>query len=177
MSDVFKEDDKMYKRILVAVDGSATSNLALKEAIKLAKDQGSLLRLVHVVEPIMEFYGRRGAIVAEYQSALEAAAEEIISDCSAMVRAAGIPFDAASIGIDVPSRYICEAIDDEAKRWKADLVVIGTHGRRGFRRLLLGSVAESLIRVARKPILLIRGSEIGGGNAGAAAAAHPAVRD
>ena len=48
-------------------------------------------------------------------------------------------------------------IEHEAKRWQADLIVIGTHGRRGIRRLLLGSVAEGLTRVASKPVLLVRG--------------------
>jgi nucleotide-binding universal stress UspA family protein len=157
MSDILRKAE-MYNRILVAIDGSDTSLLALKEAIGLATVQGSVLRLVHIVEPIVELYGRRGVIVAEYQRTLEEAGQEVIADYSAMVRGAGIQFDAASIGTELPGQCICNAIEEEAKRWKADLIVVGTHGRRGFRHLLLGSVAEGLIRVASKPVLLIRGT-------------------
>ena len=149
----------MYNRILVALDGSDTSNLALREALKLAKEQHSTLRLVHVVEPIMALYGRRGTIAAEYQKALETTGQEVIADCSAIAREAGIQFDTASIAVETPDRRICEAIEDEAKRWKADLIVVGTHGHRGFRHLLLGSVAEGVIRVASTPVLLVRGHE------------------
>ena len=82
----------------------------------------------------------------------------MIADSSALVRDAGIEFDTASIVIDVPGQHIYDAIEEEAKRWPADLIVIGTHGRRGFRRLLLDSVAENVTRVASKPVLLIRGA-------------------
>ena len=57
-----------------------------------------------------------------------------------------------------PSQRICDAINEEAKSWPADLIVIGTHGRHGFNHLLLGSVAEGVIRLAAKPVLVIRGS-------------------
>ena len=63
----------MYNRILVAVDGSDTSNLALKEAIKLAKDQHSLLRLVHAVDLTLVYTDAAAPYVYEYQKALEAA--------------------------------------------------------------------------------------------------------
>ena len=56
------------------------------------------------------------------------------------------------------AKHIYDAIEEEATEWAADLIVIGTHGRRGIRRLLLGSVAEGLTRVSSKPVLLIRGS-------------------
>jgi hypothetical protein len=58
-----------------------------------------------------------------------------------------------------PGGRVYDSIEQEAARWPADLVVIGTHGRRGFRRLLLGSVAEGFIRITTKPVLLVRGSE------------------
>jgi len=60
--------------------------------------------------------------------------------------------------IDQFDKRVSDAIEQEAESWHADLIVIGTHGRRGFRRLLLGSVAENLIRTSTKPVLLIRGS-------------------
>jgi nucleotide-binding universal stress UspA family protein len=146
----------MYNHILVAVDGSATSNSALKEAISLAKDQHSTLHLVHVVDLTTTYSAVEWPYV-EYKDALRAAGEKIIADCSAVVGQAGVEFDTASIVIERLDQHIYDAIEEEAKRWKADLIVIGTHGRRGFRRLLLGSVAEGLIRIASKPVLLIRG--------------------
>ena len=148
----------MYNRILVAVDGSDTANLALNKAIKLAKDRHSALRLVHVVDLSSAYSDPAAPYVFEYQKALEAAGQKVIADSSALVRDAGIEFDTAAIVIDVPGQHIYDAIEEEAKRWPADLIVIGTHGRRGFRRLFLGSVAENVTRVSSKPVLLIRGA-------------------
>lgn len=148
----------MYKHILVAVDGSDTSNLALREAMKLAKDQHSALRLVHVVDLTPAYTAVEAPYVADYEKAVQAAGQKVITDCSATVREAGIEFDTKSIAIETLDQHIYDAIEEEAKGWPADLIVIGTHGRRGFRRLLLGSVAEGVIRVASKPVLLIRGA-------------------
>ena len=156
----------MYKRILVAIDGSDTSILALNEAIKLAKDQHSSLRLIHVLDPIimsMVIQQRPGRPpieapnIVEYRKSYEAAAKKIITDGSAIARQAGIEPDAALLVLNALGQHVYDAIEHEAKRWRADLIVIGTHGRRGIRRLLLGSVAEGLTHVASKPVLLVRG--------------------
>jgi nucleotide-binding universal stress UspA family protein len=148
----------MYGRILVPIDGSATSNLALKEAIKLATEQRSVLRLVHVVDLTLAYSDAAAPYALEYQKALQAEGQKLVADCSAVVSAAGVKFDTASLVIDVIGQHIYDAIEEEAKRWGADLIVIGTHGRRGVRRLFLGSVAEGLARVSSKPVLLIRGA-------------------
>ena len=156
----------MYKRILVAIDGSDTSILALNEAIKLAKDQHSSLRLIHVLDPItisMVIQQRPGRPpveapnIVEYRKSYEAAAQKIIADGSAIAREAGIEPDAELVVLNALGQHIYDVIEHEAKRWRADLIVIGSHGRRGIRRLLLGSVAEGLTRVASKPVLLVRG--------------------
>jgi len=147
----------MYNRILVAVDGSETSNLALKEAIKLAKDQHAALRFVHVVDVSLIYIDLGAPYVLEYQKALQATGQRVIDDCSAIVRDAGIEFDTTSIVVDMIGQHVYDAIEEEAKRWQADLIVIGTHGRRGIRRFLLGSIAEGVARMTSKPVLLIRG--------------------
>jgi nucleotide-binding universal stress UspA family protein len=147
----------MYNRILVAVDGSDTSSLALREAVKLAKDQQASLRLIYIVDLTLIYTDLGAPFAVEYQKALQAAGEKVITACSAIVRDSGIEFDAAAIPINTIGQHIYDAIKDEAERWRADLIVIGTHGRRGIGRLLLGSVAEGVIRVASKPVLLIRG--------------------
>jgi nucleotide-binding universal stress UspA family protein len=154
----------MYNRILVAVDGSDTSNLALQEAIKLAKEQHAMLRLVHVVDESPAYMAIDDAsavdpdLIETIRKALRATGENLLSRCAAVVREAGIGVDTTMKIVETLGPRIHDAIEEEAARWPADLIVIGTHGRRGFRRLLLGSVAEGLIRVSTKPVLLIRGA-------------------
>jgi len=150
----------MYKQILVAVDGSETSNLALREAIKLAKDQKAKLRLIHVVDETPAYLmmdAEAPYLVADLQKALQAVGQKVLSTCADVVREAGIEADTTLKTAKAIGQRIYEEIEEEATRWPADLIVIGTHGRRGFRRLILGSVAEGVTRIATKPVLLIRG--------------------
>jgi nucleotide-binding universal stress UspA family protein len=145
----------MYKKILVPIDGSDTSNLALTHAIALAKDQHSTLRVFHVVDLTPAYSSVNAPHVVERQSALQAEGQKLIDDGSAPALAAGIQYDTKCI--TTFDKQIYDLIDQEAKSWPADLIVVGTHGRRGIRRLFLGSVAEGLARISSKPILLIRG--------------------
>ena len=148
----------MYKHILVAVDGSETSNLALKEAIKLAKEQQATLRLIHVVDEMSAYMMMEGSYpIPEYQATLRKAGERVLADCAATVRDTGVVFDTKLAIVETMTQRICDLINEEAKQWPADLIVIGTHGRRGFNHLLLGSVAEGVIRLATEPVLIIRG--------------------
>jgi nucleotide-binding universal stress UspA family protein len=145
----------MYKQILVPIDGSDTSNLALKHAIALAKDQHSKLRLFHVVDLTPAYSSVNAPHVVERQSTLQSEGKKLIDDSSAPALAAGIQYNSKCVtSFD---KRIYELIDEEAKSWPADLIVIGTHGRRGLSRLFLGSVAEALARISSKPLLLIRG--------------------
>jgi nucleotide-binding universal stress UspA family protein len=148
----------MYSRILVAIDGSDTSNRALKEAIQIAKSEHSTLKLFHVVDLTGAYTAVGAPYAVEYRTALEQAGHKVVADCSTTVREAGIGFEAASAVLELPGQHIAEAIEQEAKRWPADLIVIGTHGRRGVSRWFLGSVAEGVTRIASKPVLLIRGT-------------------
>jgi nucleotide-binding universal stress UspA family protein len=146
----------MYKRVLVPIDGSDTSNLALQEAIALAKDQHSTLRLFHIVDLTTAYSVVNAPHVVEHQNALEAEGQKVITDASEPVLAAAIQFDSKCV--TTFDKCIFDLIEEEANQWPADLVVIGTHGRRGIRRLFLGSVAEGLARIASRPLLLIRGA-------------------
>ena len=149
----------MYKHILVAVDGSDTSNLALQEAMKLAKEQQAALRLIHVVDETPAYMTMDTAYaLADFQNVMREAGQKVLATCAATAREAGIEVDTKFVILEVLTQRICDAIIDEAKRWPADLIVIGTHGRHGFNHLLLGSVAEGVIRLAAKPVLVIRGS-------------------
>lgn len=149
----------MYKHILVAVDGSETSNLALKEAVKLAKEQQAALRLIHVVDQTPAYMMVEAPYpIREYQEALRQVGEKELVGCAAKVNDTAVTFDTKLAVCETLTQRICDLINEEAKQWPADLIVIGTHGRRGFNHLLLGSVAEGVIRLATKPVLIIRGS-------------------
>ena len=147
----------MYKKILVPVDGSDTSNLALKEAIKLAKEQQAALRVIHVVdETTVYMVAETPYPIADYLKMMRETGQKVLSTCAMTAQEAGIKVDTKLVVIESLTQRICDAINEEAKRWSADLVVIGTHGRRGFNHLLLGSVAEGVIRLATKPVLIYR---------------------
>jgi nucleotide-binding universal stress UspA family protein len=144
----------MYKCILAAVDGSDTSNRALEEAIKLAKDQQPTLRLIHVVDDaaaylMMETPDQVPYLIAEYQKALREGGQQLLSTCAARVRAAGLEPETKMRTIETLDQHVYDAVAEEAEQWPVDLIVIGTHGRRGFRRLMLGSVAEGALQLCQ----------------------------
>jgi nucleotide-binding universal stress UspA family protein len=148
----------MYKHILVAIDESDTSDLALREAIYLAKDQNAVLRLVHVVDLTPVYLTVETPYpYLEYQKAMEDAGEKILASRATRVRDAGIEVEVKLITIKMFGERTYDVIEEQSKQWPADLIVIGTHGRSGFQHARLGSVAEGLIRLATKPVLLIRG--------------------
>jgi nucleotide-binding universal stress UspA family protein len=148
----------MYKHILVAVDGSDTSDLAVREAIKLAKDQQANLRLINVIDQTPITWGDSGAmgVTDMVFEALRQAGQAIADRSMALVREAGLK--AEVVLPETLGPRVASIIVEEAKRWPADLIVIGTHGRRGVDRLLLGSVAEGVVRLSSIPVLLIRGT-------------------
>ena len=156
----------MYKRILVAIDGSDTSDLALREAIGLAKDQNAMLRIVHVVDGTPPAYIATDASsavalhfpLAEYQKTLQEAGENLLRTRATTAREAGVNVDTKLITVTMLGERIYEAIEEQSKHWSANLVVVGTEGRRGFQRLMIGSVAEGLVRISTKPVLLVRGA-------------------
>ena len=146
----------MYKRILVAVDGSEASNVALQEAVKLAKVRNSQIRLFHVVDLTMAYSAVEAPYIFEYRKAMEEEGRKVLAESTTLARSAGVQCESKCVVTF--AKHVYDVIEEEATQWPADLVVIGTHGRRGIRRLLLGSVAEGLTRISSKPILLIRGT-------------------
>ena len=144
----------MYKKILVAIDGSHTSSLALQEAIKLAQEQSARLRLVHVIDKFPFITADAGMMDnAQLEEILFKAGQDVIDEARAKVTAAGLEVETA-LPENLTQR-IATVIVEEAKGWSADLIVVGTHGRRGIQHLVLGSVAEGVTRAATMPILLI----------------------
>ena len=148
----------MYKHILVPVDGSDTSNLALDEAVRLAKELKSELRLIYVVDVVAAYAMTEAALpLVDFENMSREWGEKLLATCADKVRAAGVAFDTRCVIIDTLGHRVYERIEEEAKSWPADLIVIGTHGRRGVNRLVLGSVAEGVMRIATVPVLSIRG--------------------
>lgn len=145
----------MYQRIVVAIDGSATAERALQEAIKLAAGKAQL-RLVYVIEEVYPLDAEGYAYIdyAALQEAVRKTGERTLAQAAEKARRSGITAETALL--DVPRARTAGVIDDEAQNWKADLIVIGTHGRSGLSRLLLGSVAEGVVRGASVPVLLVR---------------------
>lgn len=145
----------MYKRILVAVDGSKTSKRGLEEAIRIAAFANASLLLVHVVsELVLE---PNFMLMSTYQDIigqLRANGRTILEEASAFAKAAGVKSETKLI--EVVGAQAAISIVQQAQEWSADLIVMGTHGRRGIRRLALGSDAETVLRNASVPLLLLR---------------------
>jgi nucleotide-binding universal stress UspA family protein len=143
----------MYQRILVAVDGSYTSNLALQEAFKLAKETKAKLHLVHVIDVTPGVEG--GFNPETLRRMVREEGNELLKTIADLARQAGVDADTAML--EEIRRKFSKAIANEARRWEADLIVMGTHGRIGIARLVLGSVAEGVLHSAPVPVLLVRG--------------------
>ena len=160
----------MYKRILVSIDGSATSGKALRAAIGLAGYPGRkcTMRLVHVLDEMAylagydPYGGQSGGLI----KIMRETGAKVLAEDLAIVKAAGIEAD--TVLIDKFGARLAEAVAEEAATWQADLIVVGTHGRRSVSRLLLGSGAEQIIRLAPVPVLVVRGQESDSDGAGAA---------
>lgn len=150
-----------YKRILVAVDGSETSILALKEAIKLATDFNAVLRIINVADEYLGYIEGLSIDLDKYTASIEKYSQSVLNNMKNIAIKAGIDAEVKLIQItDVPAR-VPEKIIQDAKQWKADVIVVGTHGRSGFGRMILGSVADGVIRHATTPVLLVRSEEKG----------------
>jgi nucleotide-binding universal stress UspA family protein len=149
----------MYSRILVATDGSATSDLAIEQAARLAKDQRAQLRIVHVIEQSRLAFAAAGPVAVDLEGVLDAlrkSGRAALDRGRAIAEKQGIQAEAAIVGDDAVDDRVAIVLADEARRWKADLIVLGTHGRRGINHLLMGSVAEAVARVAPAHVLLVR---------------------
>lgn len=146
----------MFKRILLAVDGSDTAEQGLLEAINLAMENRARLRIVHVVDLVNLNLGLEIPI-PDISDAVTASGREILRKAEAVAKSAGVPVETQLLEIDTLGRRVPEMIVADAETWPADLIVICTHGRSGLSHLFLGSVAEGVVRVATKPVLLIRG--------------------
>jgi len=146
----------MYKRILVPTDGSETAGLGLREAIGLAKKLEARVRLLYVLNklPWVSTDISESMMVQQLVDELRGNGESILHEATRAVRDAGLEADSRLI--EALGTEAGESIVAEAASWPAELIVCGTHGRRGVRRLLMGSDAEYVVRHSPVPVLLVR---------------------
>lgn len=146
----------MYQNILVPVDGSPTSNGGLDEAIKVARLTGGRVRLLHVSDemPFVMNADGDGAASSDVRQIFKERGEKILAHARATVEQSGIAVD--TVLFESFGAGLVEHVVDQVKEWGADLIVLGTHGRRGVGRLLMGSDAEQVLRDATVPVLLVR---------------------
>jgi len=146
----------MYQRILVPVDGSETAAAGLAEAIRLGRLTVATLRLVHVVDlrPYAGGYDTSIGYTGDVIEVMRESGQAILKAAGTQVQAAGLTLESQLL--ETFSARACDLIVDEATACGADLIVIGTHGRRGVSRLVLGSDAEQVLRQSPVPVLLVR---------------------
>jgi nucleotide-binding universal stress UspA family protein len=148
----------MYQKILVPIDGSATAARGLTEAIALGRLTGARLQLVHVVDELSFALaaGEGLTYTGDMLNLLREAGAAMLAEAQARVQSAGLEVD--TVLKDGLAGRVADLVLDQAQAWGAELLVLGTHGRRGIGRMFMGSDAESIVRQATMPVLLVRAS-------------------
>ncbi|MET3373514.1 nucleotide-binding universal stress UspA family protein [Variovorax boronicumulans] len=150
----------VYKHILVPLDGSPTADRGLLEAIRLASELKSELRLLHVINDfpmLMEM-----STISSFEAGLQKMRDygkSVLSKAQAQATTAGV--QAQTVLREVTQGRVADVVTEEAAKPACDLVVMGTHGRRGLSRLALGSDADRVARSSPVPVLLVRGASTG----------------
>jgi nucleotide-binding universal stress UspA family protein len=148
----------MYARILVAVDDSRGSTRAVAHAIALSKVFGAKLKVLHVVDMGWLALGPELAVdTHRISTARRDEGTRILALALEQARAAGVDAESNLVETGAPGQRVASQIAQEAQGWSADLLVVGTHGRGGAERLMLGSVAEGVARRSDVPVLLVHG--------------------
>jgi nucleotide-binding universal stress UspA family protein len=147
-----------YRKILVAVDGSVASAKGLREALRLAKAEDARLFILHVVDEYPAFAALDGMMAGapgvDLVPALREGGKRVLAKAQAVAAKQNVK--AKAILREMLSGPAAYPIVREARKVGADLIVLGTPGRRGVRRLVLGSDAEQVVRTASVPVLLVR---------------------
>ncbi len=144
----------MYSRILAPIDGSEVCDIGIAEALQLAARLDATIRFFNVID--MSYVPRAGEGAAYAEPLMKAAqkeADELMDRALERAEEAGVSMESgvAKILVGRPA----EEIVREAERWRADLIVMGTHGRRGLSRAMLGSDAEWVLRHSPVPVLMV----------------------
>jgi nucleotide-binding universal stress UspA family protein len=145
----------MYRTILVAIDGSSSSRLALREAVRLAASTQGIVHAIHVVDhaPVFAY---TDLDPVELVDAMRKSGRVLLADAEQACAAADVTCHVELVEPATLSDDVASIVQRYAEQVHADLVVLGTHGRRGVRRLMLGSVAERFLRCSNCAVLLMR---------------------
>lgn len=144
----------MYRRIFVPIDGSATAQKGFEEAVKLAKTSGAVIKVVHVINQFVDSSFGPAIYNDSMVADLRATGARILEEAATYAGRQGVPVETGLV--EATTVRVASIIIDEVNRWDADLISMGTHGRRGLSRLALGSDAELVLRSTPVPILLVR---------------------
>ncbi len=154
------ESTMTYKNILLAIDGSNVSNAAVEEIIKLTKGDHIHLRVIHVVDENMVYYGGPGFDHSLVINSIKEEGAEVLDNAVKIIeKQTSIRVEKFLLELKLFQGTIADTIVAEATSWPADLLVIGSHGRKGLSHFLLGSVAEHVVRIATMPVLIVRSSK------------------
>jgi nucleotide-binding universal stress UspA family protein len=142
------------------VDGSPTCMAGLNEALRLARNQKARVRLVHIVDEVPIFASSEGGLNIEpVIESLKSGGKRILERAAKLSASRGVRPE-TELFENATSR-VADVLIARARRWRADLIVMGTHGRRGVNRLMLGSDAELVVRNSPVPVLLVRAARRG----------------
>jgi nucleotide-binding universal stress UspA family protein len=156
-SQQFTQENSMYKRILVATDGSKLSKMAVDHAINLADITGAEVVALKVVPRYPQTYFEGGVALAAAEVArIEKQWNEEALTAVNAVKSAGQLREVKVKPVTVKSDLIAEAVIAAAKKNKCDLIVMASHGRRGIKRLLLGSETQQVLTHSHIPVLVLR---------------------
>ena len=150
----------MYERILVAVDGGPSSELAIAQAVGLAKQIGAEVKVLFVVDDSDLFFESAYIDPNEIVSGMINVGQKALAAAARRFENAGVRCLTELAEKPVSPGNISGTIVSHADHWPADLIIMGTHGRRGVRRVIMGSVSEGVIAKTAKPVLLIRGETV-----------------
>ena len=144
----------MYKHILIATDGSELATKGLDHGLELAKQLGARATIVMVSDmwASSALAAADAATIAEYDSAMREAVTDVLAEAARFAAESGVPHETRHI----PNRYPADAIVEAAQDSGADLIVMASHGRRGFRRMLLGSQTTEVLTMSTVPVLVVR---------------------
>ena len=148
----------MYQRIMVAIDDSFATSSVLATAIEMARQSGARLSICHALDQTL-FAQKMGEImlsnsVAEIEKNLRGGAQTFVDQAADVARDAGVEVETRVI--ESEAKQVAEMLAEAAREWQADLLVVGSHGRRGIDRFFVGSVAERLVQKANTSLLLVR---------------------
>ncbi len=147
----------MFKHILIATDGSPISRKAAKAGVALASALGAKVTGYNAVDPMRAALYAEGdaldeTIVKRLKARARRAGQKRVDAIGKIAKAAGVPFASVVSQADTPYQGIIDA----AKREKCDVIFMASHGRRGFSRLIMGSITQKVLMLSKTPVVVYR---------------------